>query len=278
MKLQELHDRLFELLCVIDDIAKKENVRYFLDAGTALGAVREGDFIPWDDDMDLKVLAEDYEAFKAAMIKNLPEHIHFSEPREMAPAFYDFTVRIYDDRDLIREETEADRFYQNIENHVGTDVFILAKTPNTSLGRKGMIFSIKALYGMAMAHRHHIEWDKYKGFQKVQVAVLSTLGKLCSAEHLCDRFDRLTHKRDKKAADYRVKANVPLQFLRFLPERLYEGEPKTATLRGREFPVVPQAEGELAALYGADWKTPRRTPHSIQHLDEADRYSEKPEK
>ena len=44
MNIVQLHDNLFELLCLIDDICRKENVRYFLDGGTAIGAVREKGF------------------------------------------------------------------------------------------------------------------------------------------------------------------------------------------------------------------------------------------
>ena len=41
MTIEELHDQLFSVLCIVDDICRKENVRYFLDSGTAIGAVRE---------------------------------------------------------------------------------------------------------------------------------------------------------------------------------------------------------------------------------------------
>lgn len=47
MKREELHKLLFETLCIIDDICKKENVRWFLDSGTELGSLREQDIIPW---------------------------------------------------------------------------------------------------------------------------------------------------------------------------------------------------------------------------------------
>ncbi|MBR4014103.1 MAG: LicD family protein, partial [Clostridia bacterium] len=90
MTLEELHNKLYDLLCIVDDICKKEGVRWFIDGGTEIGAVREKNFVPWDDDLDIKVLREDYEAFKAAMIKHLPSNYRFIEPEEFSPYFYDF--------------------------------------------------------------------------------------------------------------------------------------------------------------------------------------------
>ena len=93
MTIYELHNHLYNTLCIIDDICQKNNVRYFLDSGTEIGSVREKDFIPWDDDMDIKVLLEDYPAFKKAMEKNLPPYMHLIEPNAFSPAFYDFTIK-----------------------------------------------------------------------------------------------------------------------------------------------------------------------------------------
>lgn len=61
--LEKLHNVLFELLCEFDRICKKHNIQYFLDSGTALGAVRHGGFIPWDDDLDVGMMREEYEKF-----------------------------------------------------------------------------------------------------------------------------------------------------------------------------------------------------------------------
>ena len=54
-----------ELLCEVDRICRKCGITYRIVAGTLLGAVRHGGFIPWDDDADVAFLREEYEQFRA---------------------------------------------------------------------------------------------------------------------------------------------------------------------------------------------------------------------
>lgn len=52
-----------DILTCIDRVCKENNIEYFLDSGTMLGAARHGGFIPWDDDVDIAMPRASYEKF-----------------------------------------------------------------------------------------------------------------------------------------------------------------------------------------------------------------------
>lgn len=61
--LHRLCDVLYGILDDFDRICTENGLRYYLGYGSALGAVRHGGFIPWDDDIDVCMPREDYDRF-----------------------------------------------------------------------------------------------------------------------------------------------------------------------------------------------------------------------
>ena len=64
--LRQLQMVQLELLKEVDRICQKCGIKYNIIAGTLLGAVRHGGYIPWDDDADVALLRPEYEKFRKA--------------------------------------------------------------------------------------------------------------------------------------------------------------------------------------------------------------------
>ena len=62
-RIEEIQLIVSDLLCEFERLCKSANISYSLGGGTLLGAIRHQGFIPWDDDIDVFMLREDYERF-----------------------------------------------------------------------------------------------------------------------------------------------------------------------------------------------------------------------
>lgn len=61
LPIKELQAKGLEMLVLFQDFCNEHNLKFFLCGGCCIGAVRHGGFIPWDDDVDVFMLREDYE-------------------------------------------------------------------------------------------------------------------------------------------------------------------------------------------------------------------------
>ena len=79
-------DSLLEL----DRICKKYEIKYYLLAGTLLGAVRHKGFIPWDDDIDIGMMRKDYERFIKIASKDFKSPYFLQTPYSDQGYFFSF--------------------------------------------------------------------------------------------------------------------------------------------------------------------------------------------
>ena len=62
--LNHLHDLELMILKDFSKICEDYGLKYYMYAGSLLGAIRHKGFIPWDDDLDVVMFREDFEKFK----------------------------------------------------------------------------------------------------------------------------------------------------------------------------------------------------------------------
>lgn len=122
------------LLEVFADICDKHNLRYFLDAGTLIGAMRHKGFIPWDDDLDVGMPEKDYKEFLKIADRELPEGILLQTPKKF-PGTKEPCARLRDRYSFYCEQST------NVELPSGIfiDIYSFVKYPKLPLSFTGPI-------------------------------------------------------------------------------------------------------------------------------------------
>lgn len=83
MDTEQLKKVQVEILKYVANFCDENNINYFLDSGTLIGAVRHKGYIPWDDDIDIGMLRSDYDKFMSLFNKTTERYQAWSiENRE----------------------------------------------------------------------------------------------------------------------------------------------------------------------------------------------------
>lgn len=123
--MNELQKTELEMLTIFTEICETLRLHWFVVCGTALGAVKYGGFIPWDDDIDVALPREDYEIFLREAPKLLPGHI-FLQNYHSDPAFPHIYSKL---RNSNTTYIEAGAAHLDMHHGVYIDVFPLDGYP-----------------------------------------------------------------------------------------------------------------------------------------------------
>jgi len=142
--LKEHQFKALEALEQVQKICKKHNIKFFLLAGSVLGAVRHKGFIPWDDDIDIGMLLDDLYKFNQVVDDDLSDGFVWStlENNRYHPRF--FGKILYNGKHCI-------------------DIFPIVKTSNKSFQRRTQWLIRKIIFQIYMRKINYVPVIKYKG-------------------------------------------------------------------------------------------------------------------
>ena len=169
--LTKVHEINLKILKEIDRICRKYKIKYMLDGGTLLGAVRHKGFIPWDDDADIAFTRNNYEAFLKVVRRELPDTMELLMPEDFqgGRAFFDFTARVIYKNSRRHEDSPEVQYYEGKLNHLWVDLFIIDELPQSKAAAGFTRLLHKSIYLLAMGHRSHLDFSKYSLFHKLAV-------------------------------------------------------------------------------------------------------------
>ena len=101
--IREIQQMELGIMEYIHETCQKIGVKYFLAYGSLIGAVRHKGFIPWDDDMDICMLREDYEKLQDYLIANPDERYEVMSYKNNLNYVYPF-MKVQDNQTYLLEE------------------------------------------------------------------------------------------------------------------------------------------------------------------------------
>lgn len=126
-----LQKKVFQILQIFTQICDQLQLKYFLVCGSALGAVKYGGFVPWDDDVDVALFRDDYERFCKEAPALLPEQL-FLQNFQSDPAFPAIYSKLRNSETACIEESVA---ALPINHGISIDIFPLDGYPTDKKNR-----------------------------------------------------------------------------------------------------------------------------------------------
>ncbi len=156
---EELKKIQLDILDCVALFCEKNNISYWLDCGSLLGAIRHKGYIPWDDDIDIGMLREDYEKFAQTFNESNTRYRFVCI--ENTPGFYVPHGKIWDTCTVLYEPDE-----KGYKGAINIDVKVYDNAPDDDL-------LVKKMYDKRDALRHIfnrknlLTWDSSNSLKNI---------------------------------------------------------------------------------------------------------------
>lgn len=140
-----------DLLAQLAGICERHNIRWFMNGGTLLGAARHKGFIPWDHDVDVMIMRDDYKRFCDIAAKELQPPYSLLNAEHCNNKLIYFTyARIYNEdttavspyiADAVREDSAS-----NLVLGIFLDIFPVDRVPDDERELRKIIRRMKFYY------------------------------------------------------------------------------------------------------------------------------------
>lgn len=238
--LPQLQDYCYSILCEFDRVCRKFGIQYSLEGGSLLGAVKYGGFVPWDDDIDVIMLRENYIRF----IQVAPDELNkdfFLQSYENVPVFPLNYAK------LCLNGTEYYEYpYSGLKMHHGIfiDIFPIDNVEKSNLSRQLSFISILTRARKIKVHLP-VNIGKFKYF------VSKTLS-LLPMRTLCRLITKACMWNQQKAVSFRYEVCNSNTDFPPLPASVYD---KTIDLRFRDgyFQAIAEYDIFLKTRFGKNY-------------------------
>ncbi len=196
--LPKLHNCQLIIAREIKRICDENNIKYFIIAGTLLGAIRHGGFIPWDDDMDIGMLREDYEKFINIAKTDLGEDFFLQTPETDYNYGLTFAKILLKGTVLVEETTASN----NAQKGIFVDIFPFDVAPESESDRESHNKKTYFYKRLLLAKLNYNIAGKREYVKRMIYFILKIMSKFFSREKLEKKLDdEITRYNSQKTDD-----------------------------------------------------------------------------
>lgn len=252
------------ILLEFDRFCKGNNLRYLLAFGTALGAMRHGGFIPWDDDIDVIMPREDYEHFLAIYPTDNTAHYKLTIFRDESSVHH--FAKLTDTNTLVHETYLNPRYTTGL----WIDIFPIDKVaPGASLSNTIMKMKwLFCLWELSVSNPNEAATKPALALKTILRPFAAKLNQYKLSKQMDDILISLneTVSNDSTSFGWVCLDNQKAYAGTFPDRDLFPAQPMK--FEGHEFPVPHDIDANLTECYG-DWRQLPPESERIPHFTEA---------